>query len=65
MAPRIRTVCSWCKAILVDAPPGPEGEVTHGICEACLRAHQQEYGLTDEDIEEALAEAAAERRGRV
>jgi len=52
---RIRTICVGCHTVLVDVPPGPRGEVSHGLCEACLRERAAEYGFTDEDIREILA----------
>jgi hypothetical protein len=31
----VRVVCAWCGAVIVDEPPGPSGEVSHGICSVC------------------------------
>lgn len=58
----IFTLCALCGAVLVNDPPGPRGEISHGICESCLRLHKHEYGLTNEDIEEILAECEAEQK---
>lgn len=32
MSPSLKTVCSWCKRVVVDGPAEP---VTHGICPVC------------------------------
>ena len=45
-----------CHRVIVDAAPGPAGEISHGICEKCLREQKEEWGLTDEDIDEILSE---------
>lgn len=45
---RIRTLCAWCGAVLVDVPMDARG-ISHGICEVCLvrefgeRANQPSY----------------------
>lgn len=46
------TVCSWCRDVIFDGPVGPQGEVSHGLCYACAVEHAEEFGLTDEDLEE-------------
>lgn len=46
------TVCAWCDAILVDAPPGLDGEVSHGICEECLEKFEED--LSEEEFEAFL-----------
>ena len=33
----MRSECAWCGKDLGDKP-GPEGAVTHGICEDCMKA---------------------------
>ena len=38
----IRTICAWCKTVMIDAPPGPRGEVTHGMCLACEKKFEEE-----------------------
>lgn len=34
--PRIRTICSWCGAVIVDVPVAADNLVSHGICPDCL-----------------------------
>jgi len=48
------TLCSWCQGVIFDGPVGPEGEVSHGMCYACAVKMADEWGLTDEDLEEML-----------
>lgn len=50
------TVCMVCRGVIVAAPAGPRGEVSHGICEKCLRNQKEQLGLTDEDIDKILSE---------
>ena len=35
-APRTNAVCAWCGAELPNVDGLADGEVTHGICEACF-----------------------------
>jgi hypothetical protein len=56
MSAGILTLCCGCGAVLVDAPPGPNGEISHGLCEACLRARAADFGFAEEDIQEILAD---------
>lgn len=51
---RYLTVCAYCNGVILDLPPGPHGEVSHGFCPKCLIEHAAEWGFTDEDIAELL-----------
>jgi hypothetical protein len=33
-APKVRVVCAWCRAVLVDVP-GDLHNTSHGICQTC------------------------------
>lgn len=46
----LKTVCSWCNAIMVDGPPSP---VSHGLCARCSSRINTEL-----DASEALKAAA-------
>jgi hypothetical protein len=50
------TVCMFCKKVIFDDPPSPEGLVSHGVCYACAVEHAVDQGFTPEDLEELLAE---------
>ena len=38
----IKVVCAWCGRTMKDGEPGPNGEVSHGICEKCRRELENE-----------------------
>lgn len=46
---QILTVCAWCGDVIIEAPPGPEGEVSHGICPKC----EEEYDYEDSQQEQS------------
>ena len=52
----ILTLCCSCETVIVDAPPGPSGEVSHGLCPDCIRKMAIEYGLTADDLLHILEE---------
>jgi hypothetical protein len=56
------TLCSWCQGVIFDGPVGPQGEVSHGICYPCAVARADEYGLTDEDLEEMREEQGGAKK---
>lgn len=41
----IRTLCQCCSAVLVDAPPLPDGRVSHGIGRCCWDSFRAKCGL--------------------
>lgn len=43
-APVLRVVCSWCKRVMFQGPPG--AETTHGICQPCDDKFRAENGLS-------------------
>jgi hypothetical protein len=47
----IRTVCQYCRAVLVDVPENGQG-VSHGLCKPCALAKTD---LTEEEIDEIIA----------
>lgn len=36
---RMRSICMYCHVLIHDGETGPSGEVSHGICDACMLVH--------------------------
>ena len=37
----MKRVCSWCKKDMGEKP-GPDGQVTHGVCDECAKEMEEE-----------------------
>jgi hypothetical protein len=35
----VRIICAWCHRVI---QPGPDGPVSHGCCDACLKVALEE-----------------------
>lgn len=55
---QIRVLCAWCGAVMVDAPPGPNGEISHGICPACESSFDEEPEEKAVDLDYEIARRA-------
>jgi len=40
----MKTICSWCKAVIRDDPTAPNGPISHGLCPACAERLFSEMG---------------------
>jgi hypothetical protein len=49
---RFLTLCAWCGAIIFDAPVGPNGEISHGICSVCESKFESDlnYEIAREEL---------------
>ena len=45
--PTIKTVCMECKSVITD---GPDGPLSHGLCEKCVPSFLKRGGVSDEKI---------------
>lgn len=56
-----RRACAWCRKDMGPAPELARGQVTHGICPACMAAQI----ATDVSTGDPLEKVGAERRGLI
>jgi hypothetical protein len=55
---KLLTLCAWCGAVIVDAPPGPNGEISHGICPVCESSFDEELDKKAVDLDYEIARRA-------
>ena len=46
-------VCAWCGKHLNDSEPGPDGDVTHGICPECKKRVEEDLPCPRDPFEVA------------
>jgi len=52
----MKRVCAWCGKLLGESKGGPEGDVSHGICDDCLKktlAGERTQKVSDQEIAQA------------
>lgn len=49
----MRTICVYCKAVIKEGKSKP---ISHGCCRKCFRVKGKEFGMSESQIDKALAE---------
>jgi len=55
---KLLTLCAWCGAVIVEAPMGPDGEISHGICGVCESKFEEDFGEDPGDADYDIARKA-------